>query len=247
MHKIVDFACQPECQKKKKKKKSKKKSKAKEGVSPSKKTECGAENEEAATKTPSPGAEHDADTNTTKLTASSSASASASVSASASTTSTAAEPEMLPFEATAHRSNSVTLRQTSAEVRAKLDRLAASVIGERVLFEGPFGQVPIVYADFTGSGRFVSTIENWLLRFALPFYSNTHTETSSCGLFTGELREDARNVIRVGSSLVLSRTLICTFLLSFLRFLRYGFSHFSPFICFSSAAVCLFVCSSASA
>jgi len=196
MHKIVDFACQPECQKKKKKKKSKKKSKAKEGVSPSKKTECGAENEEAATKTPSPGAEHDADTNTTKLTASSSASASASVSASASTTSTAAEPEMLPFEATAHRSNSVTLRQTSAEVRAKLDRLAASVIGERVLFEGPFGQVPIVYADFTGSGRFVSTIENWLLRFALPFYSNTHTETSSCGLFTGELREDARNVIR---------------------------------------------------
>jgi hypothetical protein len=51
---------------------------------------------------------------------------------------------------------------------------------------------------FVGSGRFVTTIENWLMRFALPFYSNTHTETSSCGLFTGELREDARNVIRVG-------------------------------------------------
>jgi hypothetical protein len=48
------------------------------------------------------------------------------------------------------RGNSVQLHATTTEVREKLARLAESVIGERALFAGPFGEVPIVYADFTG-------------------------------------------------------------------------------------------------
>ena len=74
--------------------------------------------------------------------------------------------------------------------------IQASVIGEGQLIETPFGQKPLVYADYTASGRSLSFIEDFIQQSVLPWYANTHTETSFTGRQTTALREQARAQIR---------------------------------------------------
>ena len=64
---------------------------------------------------------------------------------------------------------------------AKLDWLRKSIIGRNMPFETPFGTRPLVYADYTASGRAVDFIEDYL-QYILQFYANTHTED----VFTGK-------------------------------------------------------------
>ena len=73
-----------------------------------------------------------------------------------------------------------------------IERIRESVIGERILFNTPFGDKPMVYADYTASGRALSFIEETVQDHVLPFYANTHTETSFSGKQTGKYREQAR-------------------------------------------------------
>ncbi|MCS2610712.1 aminotransferase class V-fold PLP-dependent enzyme [Halomonas dongshanensis] len=74
-------------------------------------------------------------------------------------------------------------------------RLADDVMGEGQPIEGPFGPRPLIYADYTASGRALGLIEDAIRRDVLPFYANTHTETSYTGRITTRLREDARRQI----------------------------------------------------
>ena len=71
-----------------------------------------------------------------------------------------------------------------------------SVIGRSEMVRGPFGPRPVVYADYTASGRSLSFIEAYLDDVVLPLYANTHTESSGTGLQTTRFREDAREIIR---------------------------------------------------
>ncbi|MFW2339464.1 MAG: aminotransferase class V-fold PLP-dependent enzyme [Acidimicrobiia bacterium] len=71
-----------------------------------------------------------------------------------------------------------------------------SVIGKDDVVEGPFGTRPVIYADYTASGRALSFIEDYLREAVLPLYANTHTESSGTGLQTTRFREDARTMIR---------------------------------------------------
>jgi selenocysteine lyase/cysteine desulfurase len=70
------------------------------------------------------------------------------------------------------------------------------VIGDRVRIATPFGERPLVYADYTASGRSWAPIEAFLRERVLPFYANTHSESSLTGRQTGRLREEARRTIR---------------------------------------------------
>ena len=79
---------------------------------------------------------------------------------------------------------------------ALLDTIRTSVIGDDRVFDGPFGPRRIIYADYTASGRALDFIESFLRDRVLPFYANTHTETSLTGLQTTHYREQARAVIR---------------------------------------------------
>ncbi len=79
---------------------------------------------------------------------------------------------------------------------ALITRIRESVIGDRQGIETCFGIKPLVYADYTASGRALTFIEDFIATRVLPFYANTHTETSFTGAQTSKFREEARQTIR---------------------------------------------------
>jgi selenocysteine lyase/cysteine desulfurase len=77
-----------------------------------------------------------------------------------------------------------------------LERVRRGLLGEGELMDGPFGPRRVTYADYTASGRSLDFIEDFIRDTVLPWYANTHTESSGTGRRTGRLREDARRMIR---------------------------------------------------
>ena len=77
-----------------------------------------------------------------------------------------------------------------------IETIRRSVIGSREIVQGPFGPTPVIYADYTASGRALSFIEDYIRDAVLPLYANTHTESSGTGLQTSRFREEAREIIR---------------------------------------------------
>lgn len=78
------------------------------------------------------------------------------------------------------------------------DRLAdlrAGLVGEGVMIDGPCGPKPLVYADYTASGRALMQVERFVMEHVLPFYANSHTEASFCGSAMTRLRAEARITI----------------------------------------------------
>jgi selenocysteine lyase/cysteine desulfurase len=75
-------------------------------------------------------------------------------------------------------------------------KIARSVIGARAPLRTPFGVKPLIYADYTASGRSLTFIEDYLREHVLPWYANTHSESSFTGAQTTALREQARRIIR---------------------------------------------------
>ena len=77
-----------------------------------------------------------------------------------------------------------------------LERIRQSVIGDGMPIATAFGAKPLVYADYVASGRALSFVEDYIQRDVLPYYANTHTETSFTGRQTSFLRDQARQTIK---------------------------------------------------
>ncbi len=77
-----------------------------------------------------------------------------------------------------------------------VETIRESVIGSHQTVPGPFGRRRVIYADYPASGRSLTFIEDYIRDVVLPLYANTHTESSSTGLQTTRLREDARQIIK---------------------------------------------------
>lgn len=77
-----------------------------------------------------------------------------------------------------------------------IEKIRNAVIGDQQSITTSFGEKPLVYADYTASGRALDFIEDYLQRNVLPYYANTHTEASYTGAQTTALREQSRQIIR---------------------------------------------------
>lgn len=85
---------------------------------------------------------------------------------------------------------------SSSKSDGLLSQIRQSIIGAHHEIDGPFGHRLVTYADYTASGRSLSFIEDFIRDHVMPYYANTHTESSSTGLQTGRFREDAREIIK---------------------------------------------------
>ena len=56
-----------------------------------------------------------------------------------------------------------------------------NIVGIDQTFHSPFGELPIIYADWIASGRLYGPIEKRLSDVMGPWVANTHTETSVTG------------------------------------------------------------------
>ena len=78
---------------------------------------------------------------------------------------------------------------------ALVARIREGIIGRDEVVDGPYGPRPVVYADYTASGRALDLVEDVIREQVLPRYANTHTESSGTGRQTTRFREDARDII----------------------------------------------------
>jgi len=76
-----------------------------------------------------------------------------------------------------------------------LEWLRKDIIGRNMLFETCYGMKPLVYADYTASGRAVHFIENYLTDL-YKYYANTHTEDDFTGKTMSTLLHDAEKEIK---------------------------------------------------
>ena len=56
---------------------------------------------------------------------------------------------------------------------------------------GPYRVNPYIYTDWTASGQSLSCIEDYLRFEVLPYYANTHTESSFAGQQMAIFRESS--------------------------------------------------------
>ncbi|WP_420454052.1 aminotransferase class V-fold PLP-dependent enzyme [Rubrivirga sp.] len=73
--------------------------------------------------------------------------------------------------------------------------LRAQTLGADAVVETPVGERPLVYADFTASGRQLAFVEDYLRSLA-PLYANSHTEDSLTGRTATRLLHDAERAIK---------------------------------------------------
>ena len=70
------------------------------------------------------------------------------------------------------------------------------IIGIDQRFASPFGSQPLVYADWTASGRLFGPIERQLLNRFGPFVGNTHSESSATGTLMTHAYHLAHGIIK---------------------------------------------------
>lgn len=84
---------------------------------------------------------------------------------------------------------------SASKIQSSLTAIRNDIIGGYNAFTTPYGQKPIIYADWTASGRPMEKVEKYLLNEVMPFYGNTHTAASITGHQSTCFRHEARQIV----------------------------------------------------
>lgn len=86
-------------------------------------------------------------------------------------------------------------RVAVSKVEENIAILRDNIVGSYKKFQTPFGHKPLIYCDWTASGRCLSNVESYVLQNVMPFYGNTHTTTSVTGHQSTCFRHEARQLV----------------------------------------------------
>jgi len=85
---------------------------------------------------------------------------------------------------------------TSRSLENYFEPFRENTIGFGQTFSFPSGQKEIIYADWTASGRGYRLIESCLQNEVIPFFANTHTQTTTTGTLMTKAYEEAKVIIK---------------------------------------------------
>lgn len=71
-----------------------------------------------------------------------------------------------------------------------------NTVGSDAVLRTPYGEFPLLYADWIASGRLYAPIEKRISNDIGPWIGNTHTETSATGTLTTHAYYEAREIIK---------------------------------------------------
>lgn len=89
-----------------------------------------------------------------------------------------------------------TIRASKSALENYFTSFRENVIGHQQIFDSPYGEKEIVYADWTASGRAYRPIEEYLQKEILPFVGNTHTAATVTGTLMSKAYEAAKIIVK---------------------------------------------------
>ncbi len=76
------------------------------------------------------------------------------------------------------------------------EKFRENTIGNNATIKTPFGEKPLVYADWIASGRLYAPIEKLMLDKIGPMVANTHSESSETGMVMTNIYKHSHNIIK---------------------------------------------------
>lgn len=77
-----------------------------------------------------------------------------------------------------------------------LEEIRKNIVGDNAILKTPYGEFPLIYADWIASGRMYKPIEERISDVIGPWVGNTHTETSATGTLMTHAYHHARDIIK---------------------------------------------------
>ena len=82
------------------------------------------------------------------------------------------------------------------ELEEYFEKFRNNIVGINATFESPYGEKPIIYADWIASGRLYKPIEEKLCHTFGPMVGNTHSEASETGTLMTKAYQYAHKIIK---------------------------------------------------
>jgi len=76
------------------------------------------------------------------------------------------------------------------------EEIRKNIVGDGAILKTPYGEFPLIYADWIASGRLYKPIEERMSDVIGPWVGNTHTETSATGTLMTHAYHHARDIIK---------------------------------------------------
>ena len=88
------------------------------------------------------------------------------------------------------------MENMGGSLESYFDKFRQNIVGIDAVYQSPYGEQKVVYADWIASGRLYAPIEEKMLKVFGPMVANTHTESSETGRFMTEAYHFALHEIK---------------------------------------------------